>query len=213
MVAGAVITVPYCGSCGYDANNGLHNDVFCDACGADLNQFGFTGLFPPPDIEGARGTDEVVVTFTAALDTQDILYSIDGAASVFDDDVASPYTIAAPAVASVEWQVRTVLNGVAGPWSNVQSEFSAQAPPTVLTATATAGGALDVVFAFTADPAGDTVDLLYTVDAGPGNTVFGVVTGVAIAGLLGEVISGQVRTVQDGVAGVYSSAAADTIVA
>ena len=159
------------------------------------------------------GTDEVVFTWTEALDTSDILYSINGAAAVLDETVTSPYTVAAPAVASVEAQVRIVLASVPGPFSTAKVASSGQAPPTVLTATATAGGALDVVFAFTVDPAGDTVNLVYTVDAGPPLTVFGVVTGVAISGLLGEVISGQVQTVQDGVAGVLSGAAADTIVA
>jgi hypothetical protein len=210
MVAGVVTTVPFCGACGFDANGGLNDDVFCDACGADLNQFGFAGILPPDDLVAALGTDEVVFTWTAALDTQDVLYQIDDGAPVFDDDASSPYTVAAPAVAKVALAVRTVLNGVIGPWSVIQASNSGQSPPTTLVAVA---ASLAVDFTFTEDPAGDSVDLSYTVDAGPENVVNGVVTGVSIAALEGEVISGKVRTVQAGTPGLYGTADAETALA
>ena len=210
-------TRPYCGQCGWTVHNifggDANNDLLCDSCGADLTLYGWAGFAAPTDLVAALGTDEVVFTWTEALDTSDVQYSIDGAAVVFDDDAASPYTVAAPAVASVALQVRTVLDGIPGPWSAFVTGSSGQSPPTSLTATATAGGALDVVFAFTVDPAADTTDLVYTVDAGAPVTVLDVSTGVAVVGLLGEVISGQVRSVEDGVTGLLGTAAADTIVA
>ena len=43
MAAGAVSTLPFCGSCGYDheARN-LHNDQVCDSCGATVSFTGFS---------------------------------------------------------------------------------------------------------------------------------------------------------------------------
>jgi len=210
MAAGDVLTVPFCGSCGYDANGGLNDDQFCDACGADLLQFGFAGILPPDDLVAALGTDEVVFTWTAALDTQDVLYQIDDAAPILDDDAASPYTVAAPAVSKVALAVRTILNGVVGPWSTIHASNSGQSPPITLVAVA---ASLAVDFTFTADPAGDSVDLSYTVDAGPDNLVFGVVTGVSIAALEGEVIAGKVRTVEDGQAGLFGTPDSETALA
>ena len=211
MPAGVIqATSPYCRSCGWDfilINTG--DDSICDSCGDELFQSqGAVGA--PVDLAAALGTDEVVFTWTAGTDTDDVQYSIDGATIIFDDDATSPYTVAAPAVASVSLQVRTVLDGIPTPWSAAVVESSGQAPPTSLVATGVSGF---VDFTFTADPAADTTDLVYTVDAGPPQTVFGVVTGVQVAGSTGEVISGQVRSVEDGVNGVLSAAQADTVLA
>jgi hypothetical protein len=204
MAAGDVLTVPFCGACGFDANGSLHNDVYCDACGCDLTFFGFTGLFPPPDLAAALGTDEVVFTWTGALDTQDVQYQINGGEVVFDDDATSPYTVSAPAVAKVSLQVRTVLNGVAGPWSDVVSGQSGQSPPASLVAT---GGSLEVAFTFTADAAADSTDLSYNIDGGDEIVVTGVTTGVVVVAAAGETVTGKVRSVEDGVAGLYSATA------
>lgn len=208
----ARVTVPYCGACGYDVTSygrNVNDDELCDSCGADLARFGFAGLFPPADLAAATGTDEVTFTFTAALDTQDVLYQIDDGDAVFDDDVSSPYDVAAPAVAKVSLAVRTVLNGVAGPWSTIVSGSSGQAPP-VITAVA---GSLEVSFTFTADPAADTTDLFYTIDAAGDTTVEGVASGVAVVAAEGEVVEGQLRSVQDGVAGIYGTADSETALA
>jgi hypothetical protein len=70
-----------------------------------------------------------------------------------------------------------------------------------------------VDFTFTADPAADSTDLLYDIDAGDSVLVKGVVTGVSIAALEGEVVSGQVRSVQDGSLGLYSAADSETALA
>ena len=203
MVAGTIApTTPFCRACGWDfvrLNKG--DDSICDSCGDQLfeSQGGIEG---PADLAGVTGTDEVVFTWTASAGTDDVQYSIDGAALVFDDDAASPYTVAAPAVAEVCLQVRAVVDGIPGPWSGEVCESSGQAPPTVLTAVA---ASLAVDFTFTADPAGDTVDLEYTIDAGPPVTVLGVVTGVSVPALEAEVVEGKVRTVEDGVNGIYSA--------
>jgi len=210
MAAGDTVTVPFCGSCGFDANNSLHDDVYCDSCGADLTRFGFTGLFPPSDVVAALGTDEVIFTWTEALDTSDILYQIDGGEPVFDDDASSPYTVSAPAVAKVAGAVRTVLNSVPGPYSDIKSANSGQSPPTSLTAVA---GSLEVSFTFTADPAADSTELLYDIDSGTPVLVKGVVSGVVVVAAEGEVVSGQVRTVEDAVAGLYSAADSETALA
>ena len=203
MAAGVIApTSPYCRACGWDfilINTG--DDSVCDSCGDTLaeSQGGGEG---PTDLAGATGTDEVVFTWTAGTDTDDVQYQIDGGVLVFDDDAATPYTVAAPAVASVSLQVRTVLDGIPGPWSSPVVESSGQAPPTVLTAVA---ASLAVDFTFTADPAGDSVDLEFTIDAGPPTVLNGVVTGVSVPALEAEVVEGRVRTVEDGGAGVYSA--------
>ena len=204
MAAGVIApTAPYCRACGWDfilINTG--DDSICDSCGDQL--FESQGAIPgPADLAGATGTDEVVFTWTASAGTDDIRYSIDGAAIVFDDDAASPYTVAAPAVATVQFQVRAVVDGIPGPWSSTVTASSGQSPPTVLTAVA---ASLAVDFTFTVDPAGDSVDLFYTIDAAGDTTLTGVVTGVSVPALEGEVVEGQVRTVEDGVAGLFGAA-------
>lgn len=209
MAAGDTSTVPFCGSCGFDANNSLHEDGFCDSCGADLLRFGFAGLLPPTDLAAALGTDEVVFTWTAADDTQDVLYQIDGAEPVFDDDAASPYTVSAAAVAKVALAVRTVLGGAIGPYSAIVAANSGQSPPAI---TAVAGS-LEVSFTFTADPAADTTDLFYTIDAAGDTTVKDVATGVVVVAAEGEVVEGQLRSVQDGVEGLYGTADSETALA
>jgi len=120
MAAGATVTVPFCGACGFDANGGLNEDEFCDSCGADLNRFGFAGLFPPDDLAAVGGSLTVTFTWTAALDTQDLLYQIDGGAPVLiEDATAAGEIVAATEGQKVAGAVRTVLNGVPGPWSTV----------------------------------------------------------------------------------------------
>ena len=214
MAAGVIAaTTPYCRACGWDfvlINTG--DDSICDSCGDSLSESYAGVIDAPADLAGALGTDEVVFTWTASAGTDDVQYSIDGGALVFDDDAASPYTVAAPAVAEVCLQVRAVsAEGIPGPWSSpAVCQSSGQSPPTVLVASA---ASLAVTFAFTADPAGDSVDLFYTIDAAGDTTVLGVVTGVSVPALEGEVVEGQVRTVEDGVAGLFGVADSETALA
>ncbi len=204
MTAGTIApTSPYCRACGWDfILINTHDDSICDQCGDELVE-SQGGVGAPGDLAAALGTDEVVFTWTAGTDTDDVQYRIDGGALVFDDDAASPYTVAAPAVALVSLQVRTVLDGIPGPWSSPVNGNSGQSPPTVLTAVA-ASGAVD--FTFTPDPAGDTVDLFYTIDAAGDTTLINVVSGVSVPATVGQVVEGQVRTVEDDVAGLFGTA-------
>lgn len=203
----ALDTRPYCGQCGWTVHNifggDANNDLLCDSCGADLTLYGWEGWVAPDDLVAALGTDEVVFTWTETDDTNDVQYSINGVLSPLDDDAASPYSVPVTAVGEVSFQVRTVLDGIPGPWSAAVVGKSGQSPPTVLTAVA---ASLAVDFTFTEDPAGDTVDLQYSIDAGPPVLVLGVVTGVSVAALEGESVSGAVRTVQDSVAGLFGTA-------
>jgi hypothetical protein len=212
MAAGTITrTVPYCGACGWDTtnqNNGDRGtDGICDSCGADLTAFGFAAVLAATDLVAAIATDKVTYTFTENSDTTDARYSIDGAEFVFDDDVSSPYDVVIAAVGEVELQIRTVESGDFGPYSDLVRGKSGQSPPATLVAVA---GSLEVSFTFTEDPAGDTVDLFYTIDAAGDTTVEDVTTGVAVVAAEGEVVEGQVRTVQDGVQGVYGAADSET---
>lgn len=212
MAAGVIAaTTPFCRACGWDfilVNTG--DDSVCDSCGDTLafSQAGANAA--PTDLAAALGTDEVLFTWTEASDTSDIQYSIDGAAFILDDTVTSPYTVVATAVKTVAGQVRIVLDATQGPWSSTKQASSGQSPPTSLVAT---GGSLEVAFTFTADPAADTTDLLYDIDGGSSVLVQDVTTGVVVVAADGEVVSGQVRTVQDSVAGLYSTAESDTATA
>jgi len=213
MAAGVIAaTTPYCRACGWDfvaINTG--DDSICDSCGDTLAESLAGALDAPTDLAAATGTDEVIFSWTASAVTDDVQYTINGVPSPLDDDAASPYSVPVDAVGEVCFQVRAVdANGTPGPWSPTVCGKSGQAPPTLLTAVA---ASLAVDFTFTADPAADSTDLFYTIDAAGDTTVTGVVSGVSVAALEGEVVEGQVRSVQDGVAGVYSAADSETALA
>ena len=118
MAAGDTVTVPFCGSCGLDANESLNLDEFCDGCGADLNRFGFAGLFPPTDVAAVGGSLTVTFTWTLQLDTSDLLYQINGGTPVLVEG-ADPTgeIVAATEGQKVAGAVRYVVGGVAGPFS------------------------------------------------------------------------------------------------
>jgi len=115
-------TVPFCGACGYDIGSvrgNANDDIFCDSCGADLTRFGFTDLLPPTDLDAVGGSLTVTFSWTAALDTQDLLYQIDDGDAVLISPATSPEVVAATAGQKVAGSIRTVLNGVAGPWTEI----------------------------------------------------------------------------------------------
>ena len=122
MSAGDTITVPFCGSCGWDANENIDPKEFCDSCGADLNRFGFEGLFPPTDLVVTGESQQVTATWTEAPDTSDLLVRVNADAPNILVGETSP-TVIAPLIAGdkVSVSVRTVLDGVAGPWSPLVS--------------------------------------------------------------------------------------------
>ena len=122
MAAGDTITVPFCGSCGWDANENIDPEEFCDACGADLNRFGFTGLFPPTDLAVTGESQQVTVIWTEAPDTSDLLVKVNDDPTILLVGETSPSVIAPLGAGDkVSVSVRTVLNGVAGPWSPIVS--------------------------------------------------------------------------------------------
>jgi len=115
------VTVPHCGACGRDIiayDDG--DDVWCDGCGHPLTYFGFGGLLPPTDLAAVGGSLTVTFTWTAADDTQDLLYQIDGGTPVLiEGATAAGEVVAATAGQKVAGAVRTVLNGVAGPFTEI----------------------------------------------------------------------------------------------
>ena len=118
MPAGAVITLPFCGACGYDnSQEELHDDGTCDACGADFEFSGLAGILPPAAAVGTPGSGDVSFAFTvnSAADSTE--------SSVSDDDLATwsafaadttPTVVAATTGTVVGIRLRSVLNGVKG---------------------------------------------------------------------------------------------------
>ena len=116
------ITVPFCGSCGHDvggARGNANDDIFCDACGADLNRFGFAELYPPEDLAAVGGSLSVTFSWTAAIDTQDLLYQINDGDAILISPATTPEVVAALEGDKVAGAIRTVLNGVAGPFTTI----------------------------------------------------------------------------------------------
>ena len=91
-----------------------------------------------------------------------------------------------------------------------ESQGAAKNPPTLLAAV---GGSLIVTFTFTVNPLATTADFRHQTDGGAFTVVSPATSPQVIAGLEGEVISGQVRSVTGGIAGPWSLAAADTVLA
>ena len=119
MAAGVTSTVPFCGSCGFDANGSVNKDVFCDSCGADLNLFGFKDVFPPYDIAAAGGSNMVTFTWTEVPDTSDIRFADTGTTRTLEEDVTSPYVVNVAPGEQVTAAVRIVESGVAGPFTHI----------------------------------------------------------------------------------------------
>lgn len=132
----AVQTVPYCGACGREtlgpyAHADLHDDLICDGCGADLLAFGWAGLIPPTGVS-LSGDDplagDVSVTFVAepGADSTDLRYGVNvdpvtvitGVTSVY---VLTQATTGAVSTDKVSVELRSVVNGVPGPWGQAAS--------------------------------------------------------------------------------------------
>ena len=76
-------------------------------------------------------------------------------------------------------------------------------PPTVLLATA---GSLSVSFTWVDNPLADSTDFRSQIDGGAFTVVSPDTSPTVIAALEGEVVSGQVRSVTNGIAGAWSTA-------
>lgn len=120
----AIDTYPFCGACGYDQSNRLADDAFCDSCGSDLTAFGAGFGIAPPTVAATGESLNVTFVFTANTnaDSTDFRSSIDGAAWVVQTGVTSPVDIAALEGEVVAGQVRSVDNGIPGPWSPSSSD-------------------------------------------------------------------------------------------
>lgn len=122
MAAGVIApTTPYCRACGWDFVNSpdLAGDFTCDSCGDDLlNSLGAGGE-PPTALLATAGSLQVTFTWTdnPAADTTDFRSQIDGGAFAEVSPDTSPTVIAALEGEEVCGQVRSVVDGVEGPWS------------------------------------------------------------------------------------------------
>ena len=126
----AVVTIPYCGSCGRETLGpnefeDLAADLLCDACGADLTAYGWTaGLLPPTSVvvvadAPAAGNFRVTYVENAGADTNTLEYQINGGATVTVAFSTSPEEVLGPFNSNdvITTQVFSVQGGVAGPLS------------------------------------------------------------------------------------------------
>ena len=133
-----VQTVPFCGSCGREtfgpyAHEDLAADLVCDGCGADLLAFGWAGLAPPVDTSTSAEADtplagDVSVTFVAdpGADSTDLRYGVNVDPVTVITGVTSVYVLLAATSGAVSTdkvsvQLRSVVNGVPGPWGTTVS--------------------------------------------------------------------------------------------
>ena len=124
LVSPYVSTPPYCGACGWDANAQNTGDTgLCDSCGADLSAFGFDQLAAPV-ITATAGSLKVTLTWTATpgADASETSYTIDGGAAVVTNPATSPQVVVAADGEVVAGKVRSIENGLPGPWSAVDSD-------------------------------------------------------------------------------------------
>lgn len=125
-----IVTTPFCGSCGYDfSKQNTNDDYFCDACGADLsNSVGGTSALAPPTSFAATGQSggvEFTWVTNPAGEATNLAYSIDDGATVVIQDL-SPHVVAGTNGQVIVGRVRTVTDGVPGPWS--AAEFNVVGP-------------------------------------------------------------------------------------
>ena len=85
----------------------------------------------------------------------------------------------------------------------LESGFAAAEPPTALLATA---GSLQVTFTWTDNPDADSTDFRHQTDGGAFTLVSPDTSPTVVVAGAGEVVSGQVRSVLNGVAGAWSTA-------
>ena len=99
-----VDTRPFCGSCGWDPTRShIYDDVFCNACGADLRRFNFGSSAPPPPPIATPGVGEVSFTWVEEPvlfpEGYDFRYSFAGGPHIVIQHATSPQVIAtAPGV-------------------------------------------------------------------------------------------------------------------
>lgn len=115
-----VLTYPFCGSCGWDFTENLNDDVFCDACGADLNLFVDPGQIPPADLVATPGAGDISFAFTPNPGADSTEFrSIQTSAPVWTawSPAVSPEVIAGAPGETICIEVRSVVAGTPGPAS------------------------------------------------------------------------------------------------
>jgi len=116
-----IVTYPFCISCGNDLTlPNFNDDQFCDSCGFEYVFSNLPAFVPPTALDATGGSGGVTFTFAVnpEADSTDIATKIDSGAPVLQEGVTSPVVIVAAEGETVAAVVRSVLNGVPGPWSN-----------------------------------------------------------------------------------------------
>lgn len=112
-------TLPYCGSCGWDLKENMHDDMFCDACGADVHRFAPEGILDPPtETSVTPGTGDVTFAWAKnpQADSEESRYAV-GFTANWTEWVTdtSPTTITQPTGSAVTLEVRSVIGDLHGP--------------------------------------------------------------------------------------------------
>ena len=134
------LTFPFCGSCGWDFRENLNNDVFCDACGADLRRFVDAGQVPPDDLVATPSVTDVSFAFTPNPGADSTEYrSIQTSAPIWTAwaPAVSPIVIAGVEGETICVEVRSVVSAIPGP--AVQACETVEAAPIIPATGATAG--------------------------------------------------------------------------
>ena len=119
----SITTYPFCISCGYDLKNhpNFKNDQFCDSCGFEY-QFSSPAFNPPTGLQGVPGPGDVSFLWTANLlaGLTQSSFSDDGLAtwSPWATDT-TPTAVAAATGTTVGIRVRSVVDGVPGPYREI----------------------------------------------------------------------------------------------
>ena len=115
------ITTPFCGHCGYDfvAKN-VGDPNWCDSCGADLAlSVNPVGLLTPSGFTAVGGSLAVTFTWLANVDADstDFRHQTDGGPwTTVIGDTSTTVVVAAEGE-EVCGQLRSVIDGVNGPWT------------------------------------------------------------------------------------------------
>jgi len=129
MVANAtVVTLPFCGGCGWDLRENVNDDLFCDSCGADINATsGAVGLLPPgkDGVSATPGAGNVTFAWTSnpAADSDETSVSDDGLVtwSAFSADTSTTI-VAATTGTVVGIRIRSVLGAEKGPYQELSAK-------------------------------------------------------------------------------------------
>jgi len=129
MAAGSVVTLPFCGGCGNDLRTDDNWDVFCDSCGADINETsGKVGLLPPNKDSLMALPFGGQVQFhwvdNPLADESETQVSDDGALAVWSVWATDPSPTAVVGVTGtlLGLRVRSVLGAEEGPYQEMSAK-------------------------------------------------------------------------------------------